>query len=114
MCRRHRRLASPRLNRLLLQLLTTPPRPPPPAAPPPPAPYRLRTPPTHLAEYFKVRLVRLPVGPDFRLYAAAVRAALTPNTVLVVASAPGFPHGLMDHVEEIAEVCVCGVCGGRV
>lgn len=55
------------------------------------------------AEYFKVRLIRLPVGPDYRLSGAAVRAALSRNTVLVVASSPGFPHGVMDHVEDIAE-----------
>ncbi len=56
------------------------------------------------AEYFRIRLIRLPVGPDYRLSAAAVRRVLTPSTVLVVASAPGFPHGLVDHVEDIAEV----------
>lgn len=56
------------------------------------------------AEYFKIRLIRLPVGRDFRLSAAAVRSAVGPNTVLVAASAPGFPHGLVDHVEEIAKV----------
>ena len=44
------------------------------------------------------------MGPDFRLSAAAVRRALSPNTVLVVASAVGFPHGVMDHVEDIAAV----------
>lgn len=56
------------------------------------------------AEYFKIRLVRLPVGRDYRLSASAVRRAITPNTVLVVASAPGFPHGVVDHVEGIAKV----------
>ena len=60
------------------------------------------------AEYFKIRLIRLPVGRDFRLSAAAVRSAVGPNTVLVAASAPGFPHGLVDHVEEIAKVGVWG------
>lgn len=57
------------------------------------------------AEYFKIRLVRVPVGPDFRLSGRAVARALSRRTVLVVASAPGFPHGVMDHVEDIAEVC---------
>jgi hypothetical protein len=56
------------------------------------------------AEYFKIRLIKLPVGADYRLSAAAVRGAIGPNTVLVVASAVGFPHGLMDHVEDIAKV----------
>jgi hypothetical protein len=34
----------------------------------------------------------------------AVRRALTRNTAVVVASAPGFPHGVIDHVESIAKV----------
>lgn len=55
-------------------------------------------------EYFRIRLIRLPVGADYRLSGAAVARAIGPNTVLVVASAPGFPHGVMDHVADIAKV----------
>lgn len=55
-------------------------------------------------EYFRIRLIRLPVGADYRLSGAAVARAVGPNTVLVVASAPGFPHGVMDHVADIAKV----------
>lgn len=64
------------------------------------------------AEYFKVRLVRVAVGPDWRLAGAAVAAAVGRNTVLVVASAPGFPHGVVDHVEDIAKArarCACAL-----
>lgn len=58
------------------------------------------------AEYFKIRAVKLPVSAkDFRLPARAVARAITSNTVVVVASAPGFPHGVMDQVQEIAAVC---------
>lgn len=56
------------------------------------------------AEYYRIRLVRLPVGSDYRLSASAVARAIGPNTVLVAASAPGFPHGLVDHVADIAKV----------
>jgi hypothetical protein len=48
--------------------------------------------------------MQLRVGKDYRLSGAAVQRALTRNTVLVVASAPGFPHGVVDHVEDIARV----------
>eukprot|EP00983_Pelagomonas_calceolata_P060124 1146236-Pelagomonas_calceolata.AAC.2 len=34
----------------------------------------------------------------------AVKKALTSNTAAVVASAPGFPHGVVDHIEDIAKV----------
>lgn len=56
------------------------------------------------AEYFKIRLVMVPVGPDYRLSGKAVRKAVTRNTILVIASAPGFPHGVVDHVVDIAKV----------
>ena len=47
------------------------------------------------------------MGRDFRLSGDAVRRAISRNTVLVVASAPGFPHGVMDHVADIAAVRGC-------
>ncbi|CAL5221739.1 g3989 [Coccomyxa viridis] len=63
------------------------------------------------AEYFKVKLVVVPVGKDFRVSAASVARAITRNTVLVVASSPCFPHGVIDDVEGIAKVASkAGVC----
>ena len=56
------------------------------------------------AEYFKIKLVMVPVGSDYRLSGKAVRRAVTRNTILVIASAPGFPHGVIDHIEDIAKV----------
>ena len=35
---------------------------------------------------------------------AAMTAAITSNTVLMVGSAPGYPFGIMDNIEEIAAV----------
>ena len=48
--------------------------------------------------------LQVPVGKDMRVTAAAVARALTRNTVLVVASSPCFPHGVIDDVEGIAQV----------
>ena len=44
----------------------------------------------------------VPVGPDFRADAAAMAAAIDDRTVLVVASAPSYAHGVVDPVPEIA------------
>ncbi len=49
-------------------------------------------------------MVQVPVGKDFRVSAASVARAITRNTVLVVASSPCFPHGVIDDVEGIAKV----------
>jgi sphinganine-1-phosphate aldolase len=54
---------------------------------------------------FGLRLRKLPVdGETLALAPAAVAAALDADTVLVVASAPGFAHGVVDDVAGIAAV----------
>ena len=53
---------------------------------------------------FGLRLRRIPVGADFRADVAATRAALSPQTVAIVGSAPPFPHGIVDPIEELSEV----------
>ena len=54
------------------------------------------------AHYFGVEAVLVPVGADFRADPAAMAAAIDDRTVLVVASAPSYAHGVVDPVTEIA------------
>jgi glutamate/tyrosine decarboxylase-like PLP-dependent enzyme len=57
------------------------------------------------AHYFGVEPVLVPVGSDFRADPAAMAAAVDEapdSTVLVVASAPSYAHGVVDPVSEIA------------
>ena len=56
------------------------------------------------AEYFGIKTVRVPVGTDFRADVAAMEAAITPDTVALVGSAPPFPHGIVDPIEELSEL----------
>jgi len=56
------------------------------------------------AEYFGIKNVRVPVGDDFRAEVQAMKAAITNNTVVMVGSAPQFPHGLIDPIEELSEI----------
>ncbi len=56
------------------------------------------------AHYFGVRPVHVPVRSDFRADVAATRAAITPNTILLVGSAPSYPHGVVDPIAELAQV----------
>lgn len=56
------------------------------------------------AQYFGIKLVRVPVGPDERADVAATRRAITKNTIVVVGSAPSFPHGVIDPIEELSEL----------
>lgn len=57
---------------------------------------------TKAADYFDVDLVRVPVEADFRTSAAALEAACTDDTIMVVASAPTYPQGVIDPVADIA------------
>lgn len=59
---------------------------------------------TKAAEYFGMKLERIPVGPDFRADVAATEKAITPNTIALIGSAPPFPHGLVDPIEELSEI----------
>jgi len=55
------------------------------------------------AHYLGLDVVPVPVDPvTFKVSAEAVAAAITGRTVLVVASAPSYPQGVIDPIEEIA------------
>lgn len=55
------------------------------------------------AHLFGVRAVEVPVDPEtFRADAGAVAEAIDEDTVLVVASAPSYAHGVIDPVTDIA------------
>jgi len=54
------------------------------------------------AHYLGVKPVHVPVGKDFRADVAAARELLSDNTILVVGSAPSFPQGVVDPIEELA------------
>jgi glutamate/tyrosine decarboxylase-like PLP-dependent enzyme len=56
------------------------------------------------AHYFGYRQIRLPVGDDCRADVGAMAQAMTRRTVVVVGSAPGFPHGVIDPIEQLSEI----------
>lgn len=53
-------------------------------------------------EYFNVRMIHIPVCDDFRADVEATRRAITPNTIMLVGSAPSYPHGVVDPIRELA------------
>lgn len=60
------------------------------------------------AHYFDVKLVKTPVGRDFRADVAAMSGAITPRTIMLVGSAPAYPQGVVDPIAAIA-----GLAGER-
>ena len=59
------------------------------------------------AHYLGIKPVVTPVHDDtFQADVAAMRAAVTDNTILLVGSAPGYAHGVVDPIAEIAALAV--------
>jgi glutamate/tyrosine decarboxylase-like PLP-dependent enzyme len=58
------------------------------------------------AEYFGVKAVRTQLGPESRAEVESVRKAITPNTILIIGSAPAYPHGVVDPIRELAAIAL--------
>ena len=56
--------------------------------------------------YFGVESRRVAVGTDWRADVSAMRTCVDSNTVLIVASAPQYPQGVVDDVTGIAQVAI--------
>lgn len=54
------------------------------------------------AHYFDVEIRHAAPGPDFRVDVREVERLITPNTALIVGSAPPYPHGVVDPITELA------------
>ncbi|MED6144709.1 Dihydrosphingosine phosphate lyase [Stylosanthes scabra] len=63
------------------------------------------------AQYFNIKLWRVPVDKDFKADVKAIRRHINKNTILIVGSAPGFPHGIIDPIEELGHLASnFGIC----
>ncbi len=56
--------------------------------------------------YYGLKLIRTALGEDMRGSVSAMQAAITENTIGVVGSAPCWPYGLYDPLEQISELAV--------
>jgi glutamate/tyrosine decarboxylase-like PLP-dependent enzyme len=55
------------------------------------------------AEYFGVKIRRAPLAPDYGVDTDAVERLVTKNTVMILGSAPEYPHGMIDPIEKLGE-----------
>ncbi|XP_019617988.1 PREDICTED: sphingosine-1-phosphate lyase-like [Branchiostoma belcheri] len=58
------------------------------------------------ASYFCVKMVHVPVGPDFRADVKAMEQAITGNTILLCASAPQYCHGIVDPIPDVSALAL--------
>lgn len=56
------------------------------------------------AHYLDMKVVRVPIGDDYRADPIAMADAVTANTIMVAGSAPSWGIGLVDPLEEIAKI----------
>ncbi|MDP2778078.1 MAG: aspartate aminotransferase family protein, partial [Anaerolineales bacterium] len=56
------------------------------------------------AEYFGVKALHIPVRADYRADVDSARQAVTANTILMIGSAPAYPHGVVDPIRELAAI----------
>ncbi|XP_042358066.1 sphingosine-1-phosphate lyase 1 isoform X2 [Plectropomus leopardus] len=59
------------------------------------------------AHYFGMKLVHIPLDKKtMKVDVKAMKRAINKNTAMLVCSAPQFPHGVMDPIEEVAKLAV--------
>jgi glutamate/tyrosine decarboxylase-like PLP-dependent enzyme len=56
------------------------------------------------AHLLDLEFAQLPLGDDLRTHPDALDGAITPETVLVVSSAPNYPFGMIDPIPEMARI----------
>ncbi|MCP4360344.1 MAG: aminotransferase class V-fold PLP-dependent enzyme [Chloroflexi bacterium] len=58
------------------------------------------------AQYFNIKPVRIPLDHNYRADWTAVRDLINKNTIVIVGSAPSFPHGVIDPIEEMSTLAL--------
>ncbi|WDP85548.1 MAG: aspartate aminotransferase family protein [Desulfobacter sp.] len=56
------------------------------------------------AAYFGVKPVRIPLDDNFKVNVQKVEKATNKNTVMILGSAPGYPHGVVDPIGELGKI----------
>ncbi len=56
------------------------------------------------AEYFGVKIRRAPLAANWGVDVKAVEKMVNKNTVMILGSAPEYPHGIIDPIEELGKI----------
>ncbi|KAF3008916.1 hypothetical protein E8E13_011261 [Curvularia kusanoi] len=58
-------------------------------------------------EYFKIKIHLVPCkAPHYKAHLPSISRLINPNTVLLVGSAPNFPHGIIDDISGLSKLAV--------
>ena len=56
--------------------------------------------------YFGIKGVVVPVEEDYRANIDAVRKCINGNTIMLVGSAPSYPHGVVDPIRDLSDIAI--------
>ena len=58
------------------------------------------------ALYFGIKAVKIPFNADFTVDLKAAARAINNNTIVIVGSAPSFPHGIFDDIKALSDLAL--------
>ena len=56
------------------------------------------------ADYFGIKQIKIPITDNYEMDLKAAARAVNQNTIVIVGSAPHFPHGIIDPIEKLAVI----------
>ncbi len=56
--------------------------------------------------YFGIKVIHAPLNDKYQVDVKELKSLVNSNTVLIVGSAPSYPHGIIDPIEELSEFAV--------
>jgi sphinganine-1-phosphate aldolase len=58
------------------------------------------------SQYFNIKQVKVPIDNNYRADVKAVKRAINNHTIAIAGSAPTFPHGAFDPIEEMSDLAL--------
>jgi glutamate/tyrosine decarboxylase-like PLP-dependent enzyme len=58
------------------------------------------------AKYFGVKMVAIPLQKNYQVDLKALKKKINSNTIMIVASAPSYPHGVIDPIKELGQIAL--------
>ncbi|RKX87628.1 MAG: aspartate aminotransferase family protein [Spirochaetes bacterium] len=58
------------------------------------------------SQYFGIKMVHVDVDSEYKAKVDEVKKAVNKNTIVIVGSAPTFPHGIIDPIQEMSEIAL--------
>ncbi|MDF2986845.1 MAG: sphingosine-phosphate lyase [Eubacterium sp.] len=58
------------------------------------------------AHYYGVKAVHIPLNDEYKADIKVLEQAITPNTILIVGSAPAYPQGIVDPIAQMGQIAL--------